>query len=69
MYVGTGNLYDEWQSLLINDEMVLAAEFAAVGGIAAGKRAAVGRDGTLAESTLARSQWIWSYSRIRCSMA
>lgn len=57
MYVGTGNLYNEWQSALINDEMVLAAEFAAVGGIAAGKRAVVG-DGTQAESILARSQWI-----------
>jgi hypothetical protein len=42
MYVGAGDLYNEWQSTLINDEMVLAAEFAAVGGIGASKRAAVG---------------------------
>ena len=42
MHVGARDLYDEWQSTLINDEMVLAAKLAAVGGIAAGKRAAVG---------------------------
>jgi hypothetical protein len=40
---------------LIDEQMVLASELAAVGGIGAGMLSAEGGDGTLAESTLARS--------------
>jgi hypothetical protein len=54
--------------MLINDDMGLAAEFAAVGMLATGMCAAMG-DGALAEFTLAPSQCIWSYFRIQYSIA
>lgn len=56
------------QAATIDDEMRFAAELAAIGRIGTGIAAPEG-GGTLAESMLARSHSIWSYSRNRCSIA
>ena len=53
MYLSSRYAWHQRQSPLIDKQMVLVAELAAVDGIGAGMLSAEG--GTLAESTLARS--------------
>lgn len=69
MPIGRRPLRHQRQAALLKQQVMLAAGFAAIGRIRSGVGTPEGGKGTLAESRLARSQAIWSCSRIRIRAA